>query len=235
MLLSLHIENIAVIKSLDFDFSPGFMVLTGETGAGKSMVIDSINLLVGGKAERGLIRHGESFAMVSGLFGDMSDFTLARLAELGIAPGEDGTVLVQRTLSIDGKNKITVNGRSVGLTILKGIMPHLVNIHGQSDTAKQVSDVEDVIAQKPDYILLPPRETTGFETVLSMAADAGIPVLLIDRNTEGEFVTQVSADFVWEGEQCAVLLNDYFKDEDFNIVVIERRNSHHSIKGLNNN
>ena len=54
-----------------------------------------------------------------------------------------------------------------------------------------------------------------------MAADAGIPVLLIDRNTEGEYVTQVSADFVWEGEQCAVLLDDYFKGEEFNVVVIE--------------
>ena len=97
----------------------------------------------------------------------------------------------------------------------------LIYTDGQSDTAKQVSDVEDVIAQKPDYILLPPRETTGFETVLSMAADAGIPVLLIDRNTEGEYVTQVSADFVWEGEQCAVLLDDYFKGEEFNVVVIE--------------
>lgn len=97
----------------------------------------------------------------------------------------------------------------------------LIYTDGQSDTAKQVADVEDVIAQNPDYILLPPRETTGFETVLSMAADAGIPVLLIDRNTEGEYVTQVSADFVWEGEQCAVLLDNYFKGEEFNIVVIE--------------
>lgn len=98
---------------------------------------------------------------------------------------------------------------------------NLIFTDAQSDTAKQVSDVEDVIAQKPDYILLPPRETTGFETVLQMAADAGIPVILIDRNTEGEYVTQVSADFVWEGEQCAVLLDNFFKGEACNIVEIE--------------
>ena len=139
MLLSLHIENIAVIKSIDFDFVPGFMVLTGETGAGKSIVIDSINLLLGGKGERELIRSGEQYAMVSGLFGDLSDFTVSRLAELGINVGEDGTILVQRTLSADGKNKIVLNGRSVSLTVLKSVMPYLVSVHGQSDTANLFS------------------------------------------------------------------------------------------------
>lgn len=134
MLLSLHIENIAVIKSCDFDFTPGFMVLTGETGAGKSIVIDSINLLLGGKGERELIRHGESYAMVSGLFGDLSDYTKDRLFELGVSTDEDGTILVQRMLHADGKNKITINGRSVSLSVLKSLMPYLVNIHGQSDT-----------------------------------------------------------------------------------------------------
>ena len=134
MLLSLHIENIAVIKSCDFDFSRGFMVLTGETGAGKSIVRDSINLLLGGKGERELIRHGESFAMVSGLFGELSHLTCERLAEIGVTSDEDGTILVQRTLGADGKNKITINGRSISLAVLKSVMPHLVNIHGQSDT-----------------------------------------------------------------------------------------------------
>ena len=107
MLLSLHIENIAVIKSCDFDFSEGFMVLSGETGAGKSIVIDSINLLVGGRGDRELIRHGENFAMVSGLFGEMSDYTLQKLDDLGIHPGEDGSILIQRTIGVDGKSKIT--------------------------------------------------------------------------------------------------------------------------------
>lgn len=139
MLLSLHIENVAVIKSVDFDFTSGFMVLTGETGAGKSIVIDSINLLLGAKAERELIRHGESYAMVSGLFGELSTYTVDKLMELGISAGEDGTILVQRTISADGKNKIMLNGRSVSLTVLKGAMPYLVSIHGQSDTASLVN------------------------------------------------------------------------------------------------
>ncbi len=139
MLLSLHIENIAVIKSVDFDFRPGFMVLTGETGAGKSIVIDSINLLLGGKGERELIRHGEPYAMVSGLFGELSCYTVERLSELGIRAGEDGTILIQRTLGPDGKNKIMLNGRSISLAVLKSAMPYLVSVHGQSDTANLVN------------------------------------------------------------------------------------------------
>ena len=135
MLLSLHIENVAVIKNVDFDFTEGFMVLTGETGAGKSIVIDSINLLIGAKAERELIRHGESYAMVSGLFGDLSERTVGELNSLGISVDEDGTILVQRTVNSDGKNRIIINGRSVNLSLLKSVMPYLVSIHGQSDTA----------------------------------------------------------------------------------------------------
>ena len=139
MLLSLHIENIAVIKSVDFDFAPGFMVLTGETGAGKSVIIDSINLLLGAKAERELIRHGEPYAMVSGLFGDMSEYTLEKLGELGIKADDDGTILIQRTIGADGKNKIMLNGRSISLAVLKSAMPYLVSVHGQSDTANLVN------------------------------------------------------------------------------------------------
>ncbi|MBQ2876635.1 MAG: DNA repair protein RecN [Clostridia bacterium] len=135
MLLSLHIENIAVIRSVDFDFSKGFMVLTGETGAGKSIVIDSINLLLGAKAERELIRTGAPFAMVSGLFGELTDAVKGKLAEIGVSTDDDGTILVQRTLSQDGRSKINLNGRSISLSLLKSITPLLVNIHGQSDTA----------------------------------------------------------------------------------------------------
>lgn len=140
MLLSLHIENIAVIKSVDFDFSDGFMVLTGETGAGKSIVIDGINLLLGGKAERELIRNGESFAMVSGLFSELSPYTLERLSELGIATDEDGAILVQRRIATDGKSRIMINGRSVSLGVLKSVMPFLVSVHGQSDTANLLNN-----------------------------------------------------------------------------------------------
>jgi DNA repair protein RecN (Recombination protein N) len=135
MLISLHIENIAVIKSIDFDFSEGFMVLTGETGAGKSVVIDSINLLLGSKAERELIRTGQQQAMVSGLFADLSQKTVEGLLALGIDIPEDGEILLQRTVSQDGKSRAMINGRSISLSMLKNITPLLVSVHGQTDTA----------------------------------------------------------------------------------------------------
>ena len=157
MLLSLHIENIAVIKSVDFDFSMGFTVLTGETGAGKSIVIDSINLLLGGKTDRELIRSGEKIAMVSGLFGDFSEGVISHLSEIGISPDEEGTVLLQRIISDDGKSKISVNGRGVSLSVLKAIAPFLVSIHGQSDTAalmdsKNHLDILDVYANTGELL-----------------------------------------------------------------------------------
>lgn len=135
MLVSLHIENVAVIKSIDFDFSEGFMVLTGETGAGKSVVIDSINLLLGSKAERELIRTGQQQAMVSGLFADLSDKTVTGLSALGIEVPDDGEILLQRTVSQDGKSRAMINGRSISLSMLKNVTPLLVSVHGQTDTA----------------------------------------------------------------------------------------------------
>ena len=138
MLLSLHIENVAVIRSVDFDFSEGFTVLTGETGAGKSIVLDSINLLLGAKAERELIRTGSAYASVSGLFGGIPEQTLSQLKELGVPIETDGTLLAVRYFTADGKSKITLNGRAVSLSVLKGATQHLVSIHGQSDTASLV-------------------------------------------------------------------------------------------------
>ena len=157
MLLSLHIENIAVIKNVDFEFDNGFMVLTGETGAGKSIVIDSINILLGAKAERELIRTGAESATVSGLFGELSEYTVSKLSELGVSPDDDGLVMIQRTLTHDGRSRIYLNGRSVALALLKSIAPYLVTVHGQSDTASLVDsknhiELLDVVAGNSDIL-----------------------------------------------------------------------------------
>ena len=94
MLLSLHIENLAVIKCVDIDFSSGFIALTGETGAGKSIILDGISLLLGAKADKELIRKGENSAIVSGVFSDISDETAAVLSENGITLDEDRNILI---------------------------------------------------------------------------------------------------------------------------------------------
>lgn len=134
MLRSLHIENIAVIKRIDIDFSLGFTALTGETGAGKSIIIDSINLLLGAKADRELIRTGESFAMVSAVFSDLSKSSVALLSEVGVSLDDDENILIQRTVFIDGKSQIKINGRTATISHLRAIAPSLISIHGQSDT-----------------------------------------------------------------------------------------------------
>ena len=190
MLLSLHIENIAVIKSCDFDFSSGFMVLTGETGAGKSVVIDSINLLLGGKAERGLIRSGTTAAMVSGLFGEFSESVSQKLSDLGVEVGEDGTVLLQRSVNLEGKGKITVNGRSVGIALLKSITPHLVSIHGQSDTA-QLADSKnhlELIDVYADCAELLTEYRAKYAKLVSIRAEIAD---LIKKANEGERIKEI--------------------------------------------
>ena len=96
MLQSLHIENIAVIKSLDIDFENGFSVLSGETGAGKSIIIDSINMLSGNRTSRELIRSGEEKALVSAVFTDLSDDVKKVVEEYGFE--SDDSILLQRTL-----------------------------------------------------------------------------------------------------------------------------------------
>ena len=135
MLRSLHIENIAVIRSVDLDLSEGFSVLTGETGAGKSIIIDSINLLLGNRVSREIIRGGETAARVSAVFEELSSATVAALAELGF-PCEDGSLMLQRTLHADGKSQIKLNGQTITQGLQREVARMLVSIHGQSDSQK---------------------------------------------------------------------------------------------------
>lgn len=134
MLKFLHIENIAVIEQSDIEFSEGFNVLTGETGAGKSIVIDSINAVLGERTSRELIRAGCDTAEVSAVFGCFDDYTAGLLAEYGVTPDEDGNIVIRRRLSANGKGLIKLNDRPVTATELKEIGKSLINIHGQHDS-----------------------------------------------------------------------------------------------------
>ena len=136
MLESLHIENIAVIKSVDIDFSQGLCVLTGETGAGKSLLIDSVSFLTGGRVSRDLIRAGEDRALVSALFSPPEGELAEALSELGIDLPEGDDLLLQRVLTRDGRSTARINGRAVTQSILREAGELLINIHGQSDNQK---------------------------------------------------------------------------------------------------
>lgn len=133
MLKYLHIENIAVIESSDIEFSKGFNVLTGETGAGKSIVIDAINAVLGERTSKDLIRAGCDSASVSALFGELSEDTAKALAEYDLSPDEDGNLLITRKLSLNGKGIIKINGKPFTASVLREIAGGLINIHGQHD------------------------------------------------------------------------------------------------------
>jgi DNA repair protein RecN (Recombination protein N) len=136
MLRTLHIENIAVIKCVDIVFEAGLTVLTGETGAGKSILIDSVGLLLGGKFSREIIRTGESCASVSAVFDSLSEETVAALSELGYAPDEDGSLLLRRVLHADGKSSLRLGGQPITATLAREIGRYLLNIHGQNDNQR---------------------------------------------------------------------------------------------------
>ena len=140
MLELLHIENIAIIERADIEFGRGFNALTGETGAGKSIVIDALGAVLGQRTSRELIRTGAEKAFVSAAFSDVPP-ELPGLAENGLAPEEDGTLLLQRELYGDGKNVCRVSGRPVTVAQLKRIGASLLNIHGQHD-GQQLLDEE---------------------------------------------------------------------------------------------
>ncbi len=133
MLQSLHIENVAVIRRADVDFRSGLSVLTGETGAGKSMIIDSINLLLGNRVSKEVIRSGESRAVVSAVFDGLSNSVLQTLEEMGFAC-EDSSLMIQRTVSTDGRSQTKLNGQTITQAVQKQIIPLLISIHGQMDS-----------------------------------------------------------------------------------------------------
>ncbi len=142
MLELLHIENIAIIEAADIEFAPGFNALTGETGAGKSIVIDSLSAVLGQRTSRELIRTGAEKAFVSAAFSG----TAPELTEtLGIQPEADGTLLLQREIQTDGKNVCRINGRPVTVGQLRALGAQLLNIHGQHDGQQLLDEEQHIV------------------------------------------------------------------------------------------
>lgn len=143
MLRHLHIENIAVVKCADIDFHKGFSVLTGETGAGKSVIIDSVKLLTGKKVSRDLIRSGEDHAYCEALFDGVDGELENYFSTLGVEC-DDGELLICVRLGSDGKTLSKINGKTVTKTTLKSIGEKLISIHGQKDS--------DALADEAGYM-----------------------------------------------------------------------------------
>ena len=134
MLRLLSVTDFATIEQLDIELGPGFNVLTGETGAGKSIIVDALGLLLGGRADVGMVRSGARQSRVEGIFllaGDISQKINVALHEYGIDVGEEEMILA-REVNLDGRNTCRVNGRIVPLRLLSTLAQHLVDIHGQN-------------------------------------------------------------------------------------------------------
>ena len=134
MLKSLNIENIAVIEKADIEFSGGLNVLTGETGAGKSIVVDSINAILGERTSKDLVRHGADNANVVARFENINSDVEAMLNDLDITPEEDKSLIISRKISNQGKSNCRINGVPCTVGMLKELGSKLVNIHGQHDS-----------------------------------------------------------------------------------------------------
>ena len=142
MLKLLHIENIAVVARAEIAFQPGFNVLTGETGAGKSIIIDAIGALLGERTSRDIIRTGEKQAFVSAVFEDCGEELRSRLEALGLPAGETGTLTVARRVYADGRNLCHVNAMPAPLSALRELGALLCKSLGQHDSRSLLDSAE---------------------------------------------------------------------------------------------
>lgn len=134
MLENLRIENIAIIESATIDFGNGLNVMSGETGAGKSIIIDAISAILGERTSKELIRTGTDKAQVTALFSDITPDVKKQLYHLGIPLSDDDTLHISRIISLDGRNSCKVNGSAVTVSMLKALGKDLISIHGQHDS-----------------------------------------------------------------------------------------------------
>lgn len=138
MLQALSIKNIALIDKVDIEFESGLNIMSGETGAGKSIIVDSVNLILGSRGDRDLIKHGEQKAHVEALICPSEDeMAMSIFDELGI---ERGDIVISRELSLDGKNVCRINGRLVSLSVLRDVATHFITIHGQNQHTRLLDD-----------------------------------------------------------------------------------------------
>lgn len=167
MLSLLHIEHIALIESADLSFGDGLNVLTGETGAGKSIVLDAIGALMGERVSRDLIRTGEKSALVSGVFSQLAP--LPWFEEMGIFPDENGELSITRQLTSDGKNVCRVGGRPCTTAQLRSLGRQLITIHGQHDS-QQLLDEHTHLAYLDSFGELGPLLTRFQEAYQNLTA-----------------------------------------------------------------
>lgn len=163
MLSNISIKNIALIDSIDVSFSDGLNVLTGETGAGKSIIIDSLSFVLGKRADKSLIRYGEDTASVTAVFDNIGENTINLLRKYDIEESSN-ELIIKRTMTLDGKNTCSVNGQRVTLTTLKEVANSLADIYGQHENVTVLNssnhlNIIDKYGEKRLSLVLNTQET----------------------------------------------------------------------------
>lgn len=209
MLQSLSIRNVVLIDKLDLDFNRGLSVLTGETGAGKSILLDSLGLVLGGRAETSLIRFGEDKLSVTAIF-DLPEkqnplWDIFRENELEV----DGELIIKRTLSRDGKGKIFINDQTISLKLLKDIGKYLVEVHGQFDNQGLLNpanhlSVLDAYGNYPSLLAEVKETYLSYKTTRQrrIQAEADIAKAKQDEENLRHWVKELENAATYEGEEA---------------------------------
>ena len=178
MLRTLSIENIAVIEKAKIDFENGLNVLTGETGAGKSIVVDSINAVLGERTSKELVRTGADNAFVSALFENVNSSVCSELEKLGYTPEDDCSLLITRKISKDGRSSCRINGMPATVSVLHAVGKTLINIHGQHDS-------QSLLDPEQHYKFI--DMLSGNSTVLANYQEAFSSFLAVRRKLKAEY------------------------------------------------
>ena len=180
MLSELQINNIAIIKEQTLKFAPGFNVLTGETGAGKSIIIGSVGLITGARASRESLRSGEKKAVVTALFTDISSHTQSQLEQFGITV-ENNELSISREINESGNGAARINGKSIPVSQLKDITPLLINIHGQH-ASQALLDEENHIKYLDEFSDVE-KELSDYSVLFSKASDIKSRIADLTKDT----------------------------------------------------
>ena len=178
MLAELHVENFGLMEAIRLKFGRGLTVFTGETGAGKSMLIDALGVLLGGRASADLIRHGEAQARVEGVFEDLAPESLMRL-ELAGYPVEEGQLFLYREMNVSGKNICHLQGRTIPLTLYRSLCEGLVDIHGQIEhlslfRPETHRDLLDALGGLHDDVILVNEATKAYQAIIRKERELSI-------------------------------------------------------------
>ena len=209
MITTLHIKNIGIIEDLTVDLNTGFNVLTGETGAGKTLIIDSLNLACGGRFSKEIVRRGENFCLVElNIYLPQNENSI------------DGNIIISREIFLNGRNTCKINGRLVTVNELKEFMSKIIDIHGQNDNQTIMSKQEhinyldnfigkDLLNEKYEYQKLYNREPTLKEISVTLDMDESDILMAMESGQEVCSLHQV----IYQSEGDEIHLEDKLEQQ----------------------